>query len=80
MPSKEYELNEAAYQRLEESIKTSYAHGHFVAIADGAIVGDAVEFMTLHRALKAAGRDPRRVLIVQAGHVYPKHFTIFAME
>lgn len=80
MPSKHHELNESAYQRLEEDIKTAYPHGRFVAIADGAIVGDAGEFMALHKSLKASGRDPRQVLIVQAGHVYPRKFTILTVE
>jgi hypothetical protein len=78
MHEKESEINEAAYRRMEESIRIGYPNGHFVAIAGGEIVGDAGDFMTLHKALKAAGRDPRAVLIVQAGHVYPEKATIFA--
>src|SRR5260370_18264624 len=72
MRTKEHELNEAAYRRLEESIKQGYPHGQFIAIAGGEIVGDSNDFMTLHKSLTAAGRDPRRVLIIQAGHVYPE--------
>jgi hypothetical protein len=79
MRTKEQELNEAAYRRLEESIKQDYPYGWFVAIAGGEIIGDAGDFMTLHKALKAAGRDPRKVLIVQAGHIYPEYATIFAI-
>jgi hypothetical protein len=62
---------------MEQAIKQNYPHGHFVAIADEKIVGDADDFMTLHRALKAVGRDPRQVLIVQAGLEYPERVTIF---
>jgi hypothetical protein len=79
MLTHEHELNEAAYRRLEEPIKHRYSYGHFVAIAGGEIVADAGEFMALHKALKADGRDPRKVLIVQAGHVYPKQATIFTI-
>ena len=73
----ESEMNEAAYRRMEESIRSDYPFGQFVAIAGGEIVGAASDFMTLHKALKATGRDPRAVLIVQAGHVYPERATIF---
>ena len=77
MRTEEHDLNEAAYRRLEESIAAEYPHGQFVAIAGGAIVGASSDFMTLHKALTASGRDPRQVLIVQAGHVYPKYATNF---
>ena len=77
MLTKECIANNAAFRRLEQDIKQSYPHGHFVAIADDKIVGDAADFMTLHRALKANGRDPRTVMIVQAGYEYPERVTIF---
>jgi hypothetical protein len=80
MRSQEQELNETAYRRMEESIMIDFPRGHFVAIAGGEIVGDSNDFMTLHKALIAAGRDPRQVLVVQAGHVYPKYATIFAIR
>jgi hypothetical protein len=79
MLSEEQCLNESAYRRLEPTIKSIYPPGQYVAIAGGAIVGDAGDFMALHKQLKAAGRDPRQVLIVQAGHVYPQETTIFRM-
>lgn len=77
MLTKERLANDTAFRRMEEEIKRTYPHGHFVAIADERIVGDADDFMTLHRALKAGGRDPREVLIVQAGFEYPEYVTIF---
>jgi hypothetical protein len=80
MRNKDDELNQAAYRRLEASINATYPHGQFVAIAGGEIVGDAAEFMALHQALREAGRDPRRVMIVQAGQVYPEKLTILALE
>ena len=76
----ETEMTESAYRRMEERIRRDYPDGYFVAIAGGEIVGAADDFMTLHKALKVAGRDPRAVLIVQAGHVYPERATIFAMK
>ena len=77
MRSQEHDLNEAAYRRMEETINATYSHGHFVGIAGGQIVADADDFMTLYNALKLSGRDPRDVLIVQAGHVYLKEAVIF---
>ncbi len=79
MLDKETEMNEAAYRRMEEKIKSGYPFGQFIAIAGGEIVGDAGDFMALHNALKRAGRDPRAILIVQAGHVYPERATIFTI-
>ena len=52
--TEEHELNEAAYRRLEESIKESYPYGQFVAIAGGEIVVDSSNFTTPFKALKAA--------------------------
>lgn len=77
MLSTERLANSAAFRRMEKEIKETYPHGHFVAIADEKIVGDAADFMVLHRSLIASGRDPRKVMIVQAGHDYPKRVTIF---
>ena len=76
----EHDLNQAAYRRSEVKIKNAYPYGQFVAIAGGEIVGDSSDFMTLHKALKASGRDPREALVVQAGHVYPKYANIYTIE
>ncbi len=77
MLAQERLANDAAFRRMEQDIKQTYPYGHFVAIADDKIVGDASDFMALHRALKASGRDPRTVMIVQAGFEYPEKVTIF---
>jgi hypothetical protein len=76
MITQEYLANNAAFRRMEQDIKRTYPHGHFVAIGDEQIVGDADDFMTLRRALIASGRDPRKVIIVQAGFEYPEQVTI----
>lgn len=76
MLSQEYLSNNAAFRRMEQEIKRAYPHGHFVAITDEKIVGDSAEFMALRNALIAGGRDPRRVIIVQAGFEYPEKVTI----
>jgi hypothetical protein len=67
--SQERLANCAAFRRMENEIKQTYPYGHFVAIADERIVGDAADFMVLRRALIGGGRDPRNVMIVQAGSV-----------
>ena len=77
MISLEHQANEAAFRRMEVEIKQKYPHGHFVAIAGGEIVGDADDFMTLYRAMQAAGREARSVFIIQAGHDYPKEARIY---
>jgi hypothetical protein len=77
MRNKEHQLNQDAYTRLKDTIKSSYPFGRFVAIAGGQIVGDADEFMKLYDFLKASGRDPAQVMIIQAGHEYLEKAIIF---
>ena len=77
MRTQEQELNQEAYWRMKDTIKATYPQDQFVAIAGGEIVGDATDFMTLYRALKASGRNPQQTLIVQAGHDYLRKATIF---
>jgi hypothetical protein len=70
MRSNDHQLNQDAYASLKNSIAKCYPSGHFVAIADGRIVGAADDFMKLHAFLEASGRDPSQAVIVQAGHEY----------
>jgi hypothetical protein len=72
----EYERNKASYQRLKETISKSYPHGWFVGIADDQVVGAAADFRTLESNLRALGKDPRGVLVVEAGVDYPQYATI----
>jgi hypothetical protein len=73
----DYERNNAAYQRLKETVDRTYPKGQFVGIGDDQIVGDAGTFRDLERLLQDRGRDPRHVLVVEAGITYPEHVTIF---
>ena len=73
----EYERNNAAYGRLKGTISQTYPHGWFVGIADEQVVGAAADFRTLESLLRDQGKDPRRVLVVQAGVDYPEYVTIF---
>ena len=79
MRTKESELNESAYRRMEEHVKQEYPHGQFVAFMDGKIVADAADFDELKSKLKASGKDPSLAFIVQAGHVYPRKAIIFLL-
>jgi hypothetical protein len=72
MRTKEHELNEATYRRLEDNIKKQSPYGQFVAFIGGEIVADAADFDELDSLLLAKGKDPRKAFVVQAGHVYPK--------
>jgi hypothetical protein len=72
------QMNEMTYQRLKDSINQTYRKGWFVGIADDQIVGDAGSFRDLEQSLRAQGRDPRTVLVVEAGVETPGYITIFA--
>jgi hypothetical protein len=77
MRSKETELNNAAFRRLEESIKATYPSGQFVAFVGGEIVADGADFDELDAKLVAAGKDPQKAFVIQAGHYYPEYAIIF---
>jgi hypothetical protein len=72
----ENERNKATYQRLKETIRKAYPQGWFVGIADDQIVGAAADFRALEADLRARGKDPRRVLVVEAGVDYPEYVNI----
>jgi hypothetical protein len=74
---RQYEINNAAYRRLKETISRTYPRGWFIGIAESQIVGAAADFRTLESNLRAQGKDPRHVLVVQAGTDYPEYVTIF---
>jgi len=66
----------AAYRRLKGTIDEKYPRGSFVAIDDG-VIAAAPDFGSLEQSLLASGRDPREVLVVEAGVEYPEYVTIF---
>jgi hypothetical protein len=73
----DYDQNNVAYQRLKETVAQTYPRGWFVGIADDRIAGAAANFRELECLLRAQGTDPRKVLVVEAGVVYPEYVTIF---
>jgi len=76
----EYERNNVAYRRLKETISKAYPCGWFVGIADDQVLAAAADFPALAAMLRANGKDPRNVLVVQAGVDYPESVTIFLMH
>ena len=80
MRTKEHDLDQAAYRRLEENINQTYPEGQFVAIYGEMVVGDASELFTLYESLKKAGINPQDALIIQAGHRYPESGVILTVE
>jgi hypothetical protein len=67
----------ATYRRLKSSIDQRYPRDTFVAIADNDVIGSAVTLRSLQETIRTQGRDPRQVLVVQAGVDYPEYVTIF---
>lgn len=67
----------AAYQRLKETIRQTYPQGWFVAIAHDRIAAASADFRELKELVRAEGFDPRNVLIVEAGVNYPDFVDIF---
>jgi hypothetical protein len=56
-----------AYWQMKPTIDKTYPPGHFVALYDGELAGDAATSAELMAALRAAGKDLRNALIVQSG-------------
>lgn len=73
----ERQRNHTAYRRLKGAIDQSYAPGRFVAISEGQVTADAARLEELCSLLRAVGKDPGNVLIVQAGADYPETAIIF---
>ena len=74
---RESERNDTTYRRIKKTIDEIHPRGWFVAIADDQIVAAAADVHELERMLRAEGKDPRRVLVVEAGVDYLEHVTIF---
>ncbi len=73
------QTNQSAFRQLKASISSTYRAGRYVAISDGTIVGDAEDLESLCSKLRVMGKDPRHVLIVQAGVDYPEYADIFSI-
>jgi hypothetical protein len=69
--------SQAVYRRIKRTIDEAYPKGWLVAIADDEPVTAAADFRELEGKLRAQGRDPRAVLVVEAGMDYPEYVTVF---
>ena len=58
-------------------IATTYPRGWFVALADGQVVAASADFQQVERELREQGKDPREVLVVEAGVEGPEYVNIF---
>jgi hypothetical protein len=76
----ESQMDKLAYARLKETIDQTYPKGWFVAVADHQVIGASERFQELERSLRAKGKDPRTVLVVEAGVAAPEYVTIFAQR
>ncbi len=77
MDTAQRRVNQATYRRLRATLDRTYPAGRFVAIDSDGVVADDSDFGRLVLALGNAGRNPSRVLIVQAGVEFPETATIF---
>ena len=75
--SNDTERDNIAFRRLKPEIDATHPPGWFVAIANGQVIAAAADFHALERTLRAQGRDPRRVFVIEAGANYPEYVTIF---
>jgi hypothetical protein len=73
----ERQRNQTAFRQMRETLAQTYRPGRFVAISEGQVIADAESLDLLRTQLQALGKDPSRVLIVQAGVEYPETATIF---
>ncbi|HUY36369.1 MAG TPA: hypothetical protein VMV69_26765 [Pirellulales bacterium] len=73
----ENERDNTALRQMKKTIDEIHPRGWFVAIADDQIVAAAADFHELEGVLRAQGKDPRSILVVEAGVDYPEYVTIF---
>jgi hypothetical protein len=79
-PTRERQLNQAAYRQLSSFIQKNYPPGRFVAISGGKIVADAASFDELNSLLHQMGNHSAEVLVVQAGVDYLETAVILALD
>ncbi|HEY2910693.1 MAG TPA: hypothetical protein VGI99_10630 [Gemmataceae bacterium] len=72
----EYDINQAAYDRLQCEIDASYPKGQFIGIAEGRVVANAENFETIARKLDELGHEPLKTMVVIAGDDTPKYMDI----
>ena len=73
------ESNEQAFRRMKTVIDARFAAGQWIAIDSGQVIADAPSAQELRPLLIAAGKNPRDVLVVEAGADYPQFATILIL-
>jgi hypothetical protein len=66
------------YTELKRQIDLQFPAGRVVAVEAGHAIADAPTHPQLVEKLRALGKSPKDMLIVQAGVEYPASATIFA--
>ena len=72
--------NQVAFRKMKATIDESYSKGRFLAIGGGQIVADAASFDELASRVRNLGKNPKEMLIVQAGIEYPETGIILAQD
>jgi hypothetical protein len=75
---RESEEDRLAYLRVKKAVDENYPRGWFAAISGDQILAASADFHELESMLRAQGKDPREVLVVESGVDYPEYVTIFA--
>ena len=70
------ESNEQAFRRMQTAIDAQFPAGHWIAIDGGQVIADAPSVEELRPLLIDAGKNPRDVIVVEAGADYPQFATI----
>jgi hypothetical protein len=78
--NKNWEEEQAAYERLKDTIKATYPKGWFVAIHGGKIVADAATFDEIDQMLTKRGIPQPEGLVVQVGVEYLDNAIILPLE
>ncbi len=71
---------QAAFRKLKNKIDSTYRKGRFLAMEGNQIVADAPSFDELATRVRSLGKDPKEMLIVQAGVEYPETGIILAQD
>ena len=73
------ETNEQAFRRMKMAIDARFPAGHWIAFDGGQVIADAPSAQELRPLLIEAGKNPRDVLVVEAGADYPQFATILTL-
>ena len=72
--------NQVAFRKMKATIDKTYSKGRFLAIGAGRIIADAPNFDELASRVRSLGKNPKEMLIVQAGVEYPETGIILAQN